>query len=186
MRCSLLWILLFAVCALPVFANGQRETVAPPPEETAAEEPVPPPPVREWTFERIKEKVWRLSAIKFTYSSIQLDRAAMQDAGMDEIYVLQFNEEGVNGKALSNYYFAPYAKQEGKEVAFHQIVGTLAADPDSTEAGSPSEEDYYRYLQQVTRWNVTDDHLELSTEDDSITLYYTPPSAMEAPGGGLM
>jgi hypothetical protein len=174
------------VCAFPVFANGQRETVAPPPEEAVAEEPVPPPPpVREWTFESITEKIWRLSAIKFTYSSIQLDRAAMQDAGMDEMYVLQFNEEGMNGKALSNYYFAPYAKQEGKEVAFHQIVGTLAADPDSPEAGSLREEDYYQYLQQVTRWNVTGNQLELSSEDSKITLYYTPPSAMEALGGGI-
>jgi hypothetical protein len=164
-------ILLFVAHVFPVFANGEQESSAPLPEEPAVEQPAPPP-VREWTFEDVLEKIWRLAAIQVGYGNIRLDRAAMKTAGMDELYVLQFNEEGVNGKALDNYYFAPYMKREGKEVAFHQIVGTNMADPGTVNAGGLDEEQYYRYLQQVTHWNVADDRLELHTGDGAVTLYY--------------
>jgi hypothetical protein len=163
---------LFALCAFPVFANGEAESSAPLPEETVAEQLPAPPPVHEWTFEDVLEKIWRLEAITIGYGNIRLDRAAMRNADLDEIYVLQFKEEGINGKALSNYYFAPYAKQEDREVAFSQIVSTRLEDPDMVNAGGLGEEQYFQYLQQVTRWNVADDRLELHTGDSGITFYY--------------
>jgi hypothetical protein len=87
--------------------------------------------------------------------------------------VLQFKEEGINGKALFNYYFAPYVKHEGKEVAFRQIVGTRLTSTGMINVGGLGEEEYYWYLQRVVRWNVVNDRLELSTGDGEITLYYT-------------
>jgi hypothetical protein len=164
---------LFVLCVFPVFANGEKEPVAPPPEEIVVEQPVAPPPVREWTFESILEKVWRLSAIRIGYGGIQLDRAAMKNAGIDDLYVLQFKEEGINGKALFNFYFAPYVKQEGKDIAFRQIVGTRLASTNTPNVGGLGEEEYYWYLQRVMRWNIVNDRLELYTGDDGITLYYT-------------
>jgi hypothetical protein len=161
-------------CAVPVFANGETEGAATTEEKAAAEEPVqpPPPPVREWTFEDITEKIWRLSAIRIGYGNIELDRPAMKNAGMDELYVLQFKEEGINGKALFNYYFAPYVRHEGKEVAFRQIVGTRLATTGTINVGGLGEEEYYWYLQRVTRWAIVDDRLELYTGDGEITLYF--------------
>jgi hypothetical protein len=173
MRYNLLGILLFAACVLPVFANGEKEAAAPP-EETVIEQPIAPPPVREWTFESVLEKIWRLAAIKIGYGSIQLDRAAMKNAGLDELYALQFKEEGINGKALFNYYFAPYVKQDGKEIAFRQIVGTRLTSASTINVGGLGEEEYYWYLQRVMRWNIVGDRLELYTGDGEITLYYIP------------
>jgi heat shock protein HslJ len=161
-----------AASGVPVFAHGEQDAapqVARPAEEQSF---APPPPVREWAFEDILEKVWRLAAIKIGYGSIQLDRAAMKTAGIDETYVLQFKEEGINGKALFNYYFAPFVKHEGKEVAFRQIVGTRMASPGTINAGGLGEEEYYWYLQRVMRWNIVNDRLELYTGDGEITLYF--------------
>jgi hypothetical protein len=86
--------------------------------------------------------------------------------------VLQFKEEGINGKALFNYYFAPYARYEGKEVAFRQIVGTRLATTGTINAGGLGEEEYYWYLQRVARWAIVDDRLELYTGDGEITLCF--------------
>jgi hypothetical protein len=166
-------LLFMAVVSItPVFANGEKDA-APPPETPAVEQPIVPPPVREWTFEDVLEKVWRLTGIKIGYGSIQLDRAAMKTVGIDETYVLQFKEEGINGKALFNYYFAPYVKHEGKEIAFRQIVGTRLTSTGMINVGGLGEEEYYWYLQRVVRWNVVNDQLELYTGDGEITLYFT-------------
>jgi heat shock protein HslJ len=183
------------MCAVLVFANGEQEGAAPPGETPSMEAAVPgetpsmeavapdetppvetpgemPPLTREWMFADILEKVWRLAAIKIGYGSIQLNRPAMETAGIDELYVLQFKEEGISGKALFNYYFAPYAKHEGKEVAFRQIVGTRMANTAVVNVGGLGEEAYYRYLQWVTRWDIVNNRLELSSGDSEIVLYY--------------
>jgi hypothetical protein len=173
-RRFLLFFLVAAASAAPVFSGGEPEEAAPPPEETVADEPPPSaaPPVREWTFGDITEKIWRLAAIRIGYGNIQLNRAAMKTAGMDEIYVLQFKDEGINGKALFNYYFAPYVRHEGKEVAFRQIVGTRLTNPNAVNVGGLGEEEYYWYLQRVTRWDVVENRLVLFTADGDIALYY--------------
>ncbi|MDR0638835.1 MAG: META domain-containing protein [Spirochaetaceae bacterium] len=177
-RVFFLRLFLFVLCAVPIFAKGGQEEEPAPPEDIlpVEEEPLPPPvtppPVREWVFEDILEKVWRLSAIKIGYGSIQLNRSAMKRAGMDDLYILQFKEEGINGKALFNYYFAPYVRHEGKEVAFRQIVGTRMANTTAVNVGGLGEEEYYWYLQRVTRWDIVDNRLHLSTGDSEIVIYF--------------
>jgi hypothetical protein len=163
-----------AVSAGPVFAGGGQEEVVPAEKPKQPAPPSTPPPAREWAFSDILEKVWRLTAIKIGYGSIQLDRGAMRAAGTDDLYILQFKEEGINGKALFNYYFAPYVQHEGKNVAFRQIVGTRLATTAVINAGGLGEEEYYWYLQRVTRWNVINDRLELYARsgEDEIVLYY--------------
>jgi hypothetical protein len=171
-------LILFAMtlCAAPVFAGGEHEEgmsfeeTQPEPEPQPQQPDAPPP--REWVFEDILEKIWRLAAIKIGYGSIQLNRSAMRNAGMDDLYVIQFKDEGINGKALFNYYFAPYVKHEGKEVAFRQIVGTRMNATDTANVGGLGEEEYYWYLQRVTHWNIVKNRLELFAGDGEIILYY--------------
>ena len=130
---------------------------------------------RVWTFAELSERVWHLAAIKVGHGVIFLDRAAMKTAGQGDIYVLQFKEEGINGKAVFNYYFAPYARREGNDIGFRQIVGTRQGSSAGVNVAGLGEEEYYWYLQRVTRWQVSNDRLALyaPSGESEIVLYFT-------------
>jgi hypothetical protein len=46
------------------------------------------------------------------------------------------------------------------------------SSPDAVNVGGLGEEEYYWYLQRVTRWDIVDNRLHLSAGDGEIVLYY--------------
>jgi len=99
----------------------------------------------------IKNTIWLLSEIKIGYGSIAIDRALLERDNCGDYFSIQFVNEGINGKAAPNRYFAPYALISGNEVALRPIVGTLMSATVNV-ANSLTERDYYQYLQAAYRW----------------------------------
>jgi heat shock protein HslJ len=141
---------------------------------TAAANAPAPAPRREVTFRDVKQKIWKLSEIRIGAGSTVIDRKKMEDAGMGDVYIIQFTDEGVNGKAAPNRYFAPYDMQEAKNVSVRTIVGTLMAA--TINVGGLMENEYYYYLQRISRWELSGSTLELfsaiSPDEYAILCYH--------------
>jgi hypothetical protein len=133
------------------------------PDSGAASVKGPPDP--NWAFPEIKEKIWRLTAIRIGWGLIFLYRDEMQKTGLDGNYVIQFKDEGVNGKAVQNFYFAPYVKTpEDHSVSIKQIAATRDSGAiNAIDSGGLGEDEYYWYLQRITSWKIQEGRLELHT-----------------------
>ena len=121
----------------------------------------------------IKNRVWQLVEIRIGYGLVALDRQQMAYNNMNDVYIIQFTDEGVSGKAAPNRYFAPYEKQEGKNISIRQIVGTLMGG--NINIGGLTENEYYWYLQRVTRMDIVNGYLELyatPSPNEEIVLRY--------------
>lgn len=121
----------------------------------------------------IKNRVWQLVEIRIGYGLIALDRQQMAYNNMNDVFIIQFTDEGVSGKAAPNRYFAPYEKQEGKNISIRQIVGTLMGG--NINIGGLTENEYYWYLQRITRMDIVNGYLELyatPSPNEEIVLRY--------------
>jgi hypothetical protein len=126
-------------------------------------------------IESIKNKIWQLIEIRIGYGLVALDREQMAYNNLNDIYIIQFTDEGVSGKAAPNRYFASYEKREGKNVSIRQIVGTLMAS--NINIGGLMENEYYWYLQRITRIDLVNGYLELyanPSPNEEIVLRYRP------------
>lgn len=124
-------------------------------------------------FDFIKDKVWQLVELRIGYGEIKLNRQEMTKNNMGSVYIIQFSEEGVNGQAAPNRYFAQYAAREGKNMTLQPIVGTLMAG--DINVGGLMENEYYWYLQRITRWDANGNTLDLYAsprKDEEIILRY--------------
>lgn len=124
---------------------------------------------------QIKSRVWQLVEIRIGYGLIALDRQQMAYNNLNDVYIIQFTDEGVSGKAAPNRYFAPYERREGKNISIRQIVGTLMAS--NINIGGLMENEYYWYLQRITRLDLVNGYLELyanPSPNEEIVLRYRP------------
>ncbi|MDR2660267.1 MAG: META domain-containing protein [Spirochaetaceae bacterium] len=132
------------------------------------------PEVQESNFGEILNILWELREIRINYGITELDRAAMAENGMGDVFIIQFTEEGINGKAAPNRYFSSFELLHEHDFRLRPIVSTLmAAD---INIGGLMENEYYWYLQRVSRWNIVNGGLELYAypePDNEITLRYT-------------
>lgn len=146
------------------YANSGGDSTSPAP---SGDYYYTPPPANNDLFESIKNRRWQLIEIRINYGLIALDRQQMAYNNLNDVYIIQFTDDGVTGKAAPNRYFAPYEKREGKNITIRQIVGTLMTS--NINVGGLMENEYYWYLQRITRFNVNNGYLEL----------YATPSANE-------
>jgi heat shock protein HslJ len=98
----------------------------------------------------------------------------MADKGLNDAYILQITDEGVNGKAAPNRYFAPYERQDGYNIKIRQIVGTYMLS--DVNVGGLMENEYYWYLQRIYQWRIDNGFLDL---------YAEPPNPNEEQGQAL-
>jgi len=122
-------------------------------------------------------QVWQLVKVRFDYGALDIDRATLQEDDMGDYFILQFVAEGVNGKAAPNRYFAPYSLKDGHNIALRPMVSTYIA-PNFTGGGVFSEKEYYKYLQNINKWNFVLNTLYLFSTDpdthDEVVLVFTP------------
>jgi heat shock protein HslJ len=155
--------------APPVTVSAVPSAAAVPQQaESASPVPVPAPSLSrtsplpshsEATFQDIKDRIWKLTELSVGFGRVVFDRIGMENNGHGDVYIIQFADEGVNGKAAPNRYFAPYEVQEGHSVALRTIVGTMMAA--SINIGGIMETEFYYYLQRISRWDLQNGRLDL-------------------------
>lgn len=139
--------------------KAQPEAAPAEPAAAAAAEPIAAPAIPFETapvtsFDSIKGTVWLLTEVKLGYSSIVLDRQLMSSNQMGDYFTLQFVNEGINGRAAPNRYFAPFLLVDGNNVAIRPIAGTLMSSV--INIGGLNEDRYYGMLQKMSRWELRD------------------------------
>jgi heat shock protein HslJ len=107
---------------------------------------------------------WLLTAVIQAGSPTAFTRAELDDMGASDAFTLTISAEAVSGKAFPNRYRGPYTAGEGSALTIGPVAGTLMAA--FKEPQGLTESQYYRLLANVTRWNYTNDQLELITTND--------------------
>jgi heat shock protein HslJ len=119
-------------------------------------------------FVRAKNIVWQLTGVTFSYGAIKLDRDALTKNVYSDFFTIQFRDEGVTGTAAPNNYFAPYALLgENNSIALRMIVSTQKMLMGTINIlNGLTESDYYKYAQNIFRWDLIDGTLVLHTKTD--------------------
>jgi hypothetical protein len=147
-----------AIAAEPAVDSGALILVSAP--STAAESAA--------VFSNAKNIVWQLTGITFSYGTIKLDRDALTKNVYSDFFTIQFRDEGVTGTAAPNNYFAPYALLgENNSIALRMIVSTQKALMGTINIlNGLTESDYYKYAQNIYRWDLIDGSLILHSKTD--------------------
>jgi heat shock protein HslJ len=143
--------------------------------EAAVQETGASVPALNAAYSDIQGRIWLLSEVRINSGKMELDRAKMAKEDKGDMYVLQLTDEGINGKAAPNRYFAPFEMREGHEYRLGPIAGTLMASIVPINIGGLMENEYYWYLQRTTHWEAAEQTLELTARpspDEEIILRY--------------
>jgi heat shock protein HslJ len=131
-------------------------------------------------FSKVERIDWNLAEVKITPKAVTMDRTDRTNRTMEankppaaividrtkaqrEIYSIRFQEGRAQGRGADNIYFAPYTAGENNSLTIQRISGTRMLP--LFEAGNISENDYFRYLEKVYRWELHDQTLKLYTYD---------------------
>jgi heat shock protein HslJ len=119
-------------------------------------------------FNEVKNIVWQLTSVTFSYGTINLDRSALTKNVYSDFFTIQFRDEGVTGTAAPNNYFAPYALLgENNSIALRMIVSTQKALIGTINIlNGLTEADYYRYTQNIYKWDSSAGLLTLYSKTD--------------------
>jgi heat shock protein HslJ len=109
---------------------------------------------------------WKLVEVRSSAESAaaRFSRKELAEAGMENAYTLRFDEKQLSGTGAPNRYFAPYEEGAGKTLSVKAIAGTLMAvlkEPESLK-----EREYFKYLENVSGWDLVQNRLQLRTRDE--------------------
>jgi heat shock protein HslJ len=119
-------------------------------------------PAKTTGFDEVRGKEWELAEVISGSGVIVIDRQKLEAEGITGVYTLLIDEGRISGKAFPNRYLAPYELGDGQEISFGAVAGTLMANINNS--GELQEETYYRFLDDVYRWNLSGGRLELHTK----------------------
>jgi len=114
-------------------------------------------------FSDIIDKDWFLVAVRLDSETIELDREALAEL-FSAVFTLHFDAERVLGVAAPNRYFGPYTQADNMAVSIGPLAGTLMAalfEPEELK-----EHEYLTYLQNVYKWNIAGENLELYSKNE--------------------
>ena len=123
------------------------------------------------TFDTVTGRNWFLVEVRKDPLPIILDRSKLAADGFGEAFTLRFDEERISGAGAPNRYIAPYTLSGSQAITFGMIAATLMAaifEPDEFK-----EHEYFTLLQNVSRWNITGENLELFSGET--VLVFTVP-----------
>ncbi|MDR2743244.1 MAG: META domain-containing protein [Treponema sp.] len=118
-------------------------------------------------------KEWYLVEIQTPSGPAKFSRAVLEAHGMGDCYTLRFDQERLAGKGAPNRYTAPYQLGKDAAISIQAIAGTLMTS--LSEPPGLGEQEYYNYLERVSRWNLEEDTLNLytrNTSDELMILVY--------------
>jgi heat shock protein HslJ len=115
-------------------------------------------------FSDVREKEWKLIAVRTEAEQIVFDRNQLLDEGFEDIFTLQFADQ-VNGKGAPNRYFGPYEAGKDLSLSIKNVASTLMAP--LREPEKLKERDFFTYLGNAYRWNINaEKQLEISTKGE--------------------
>ena len=141
-------------------------TSVPPPAENASNENVSELNYTK-QFDDMLDKDWHLTEMRTGSETITIDRNELAEKGFAGAFSLRFDAERISGMGAPNRYFAPYTPADNQAISIGMIAGTLMAaiiEPDVLK-----EHEYLALLQNVNRWDLADDKLELHSRSDNGT-----------------
>jgi heat shock protein HslJ len=112
-------------------------------------------------FDEVRDKEWYLAEVQTPSGPGEFSRAALEDREMGDCYTLRFDRERLSGKGAPNRYAAPYQLGEDAAISIPPIAGTLMAS--LREPPGLGEQEYYSYLEGVSRWGLEESALKLYT-----------------------
>jgi heat shock protein HslJ len=111
-------------------------------------------------FKEIRGREWLLTALISPAGNIDLSRQKLETEEMGDYYTLRFDEERLNGMAAPNRYSAPYTLGDSQTLSIGPAAATLMMGIKTPEL---AEQDYFAFLNRVSRWHYGADKLELHT-----------------------
>ena len=108
-----------------------------------------------------KDTEWILIEIQTKPRPIIISRNSQEMRGFENIYTLRFDENRLSGIAAPNRYSAPYKLDKNQAITIQLIVATLMAP--ILEPKNLKENEYFIYLQNAQKWNISKGRLELHT-----------------------
>jgi len=126
-------------------------------------------------FSDVMNKDWSLVEARITPEKIIFDRNQLKDEGFGDIFTLRVDANRVNGVAVLNRYFAPYAVEK-QDLTVQDMAQTMMYP--LREPEKLKEKDYFAYLQKTTKWNIVKGNLELYSkgEDGTVTVLVFAPT----------
>jgi len=126
-------------------------------------------------FSDVTNRDWNLAEIRTKPENIIIERNKLKEEGFGDIFTLRFDTERVSGVGAPNRYFAPYTLADKQGITIKTAAQTLMIA--IREPEKLKEHDFFVYLQNVTKWNLTKENLELySKREDGAeaVLVFTP------------
>jgi len=95
------------------------------------------------------------------------DRNALATEGFAEGYTLRFDEERFGGAGAPNRYFGTFSLGEDDSISISPAAATLMAALFEPEV--LKEHEFFAWLQNTYKWNITGGNLELHSKADDGT-----------------
>jgi heat shock protein HslJ len=118
-------------------------------------EPVPPEPP---SFDLVLGKEWKLVEVKVEDLSTGFSRDT-PDEEFANFYTVKFEDGTITGRAAPNNYRGPFELGENQGISFNRIAATMMAP--LREPEGLKENEYFKYLEGIYRWDLRDGKLEL-------------------------
>jgi heat shock protein HslJ len=125
------------------------------------------------SFDQVLGKNWKLIEIKVANTGTGLSRDAWGTGGKD-FYTLKFQDNLILGRAAPNNYRGPFELGQGQGIRFDSMAATQMALLNEPE--ELKENEYFKYLEKVYRWDIKDGNLELHSRNEKgeeIVLLYS-------------
>jgi len=103
---------------------------------------------------------WKLTGVSVNGTDTQFNRNALSDA-FSESFTLIFDDKMLSGRGAPNQYSAPYTLGENRSISTLIMRTTLMAS--LFEPENLKEYDYFRYMQYINSWQLSDGRLILSS-----------------------
>ncbi|MCL2042577.1 MAG: META domain-containing protein [Treponema sp.] len=120
-----------------------------------------------YQFNDVRDRDWFLTELRTGLETIIIDRTELAEKGIRGIFTLRFDAELASGVGVPNRYRAPYTLADNQTLSIGLIASTLMAslfEPDELK-----EHEYMAVLQNVSRWNLADEKLELYSQKNDGT-----------------
>ena len=114
-------------------------------------------------FSDVSGKDWLLIEVKTEPQNISFNRQTLKTEGFENIFTLKFDKDRLAGVGAPNRYTAPYKVDKNQAMSIQMIAGTMMATIHEPE--KLKEHDFYTYLQNVNKWNLSNNKLELYTKN---------------------
>ena len=114
-------------------------------------------------FSEITGIDWMLAMVKTESQNKMVNRESSDLKRFDAIFTLRFDAEMVSGVGAPNRFSAPYTAGDNQEISVKLVRSTLMAPLFEPEI--LKEHEYFNYLQNAYKWNLSGERMELYTKN---------------------